>query len=238
MWRTLHHHGHHSCINVYGEDEAILGRNFFRFSPHSQRRSIYRYQHIYVFPLYFLFSLDYVLIKDIQCFFFPNYQPLKHARHAAREYLILFGGKLFYLMYMLTIPIAVLGRPSLLVLSAFAVTHGIIGMTTLMVFQSTHVIEASHFPQTRNDFDTYVEHIFATTADYSTRNRLASFLVGGLNHHIVHHLLPNVCHTHYDELTKIVRETSREHGIVYREHETIWKAFARHLALLKRLGRA
>jgi linoleoyl-CoA desaturase len=185
MWRILHHHGHHSCINVYGEDEAILGRELFRFSPYAPHKRINKYQHIYVFLLYFVFSIDYALIKDIQYFFWPGYEQLKNSRHPAKEYLILFVGKLFYLGYMIVVPIVILGRSPLLVVFALVVAHAVISTTTLMVFQSTHVIESTHFPETRNEFDTYVEHIFATTA-----------LAGGLNHHVVHHLFPSVCHTH------------------------------------------
>jgi linoleoyl-CoA desaturase len=63
-----------------------------------------------------------------------------------------------------------------------------------------------------------------------------SWLVGGLNHHIVHHLCPFVCHTHYASLTRIVKETSEEFGIPYRQNPTMRQAVARHLSLLKRLG--
>ena len=37
MWRILHHRGHHSCINLHGEDDALTGRGIFRFTPHEPR---------------------------------------------------------------------------------------------------------------------------------------------------------------------------------------------------------
>ncbi len=37
MWRILHHRGHHSCINLQGEDDALTGRGIFRFTPHEPR---------------------------------------------------------------------------------------------------------------------------------------------------------------------------------------------------------
>jgi fatty acid desaturase len=37
MWRILHHRGHHSCINLHGEDDALTGRRIFRFTPHEPR---------------------------------------------------------------------------------------------------------------------------------------------------------------------------------------------------------
>ena len=47
MWRILHHRGHHSCINLHGEDDALTGRGIFRFSPHEPRARLHRFQHIY-----------------------------------------------------------------------------------------------------------------------------------------------------------------------------------------------
>ena len=38
MWRILHHRGHHSCVNVHGEDDALTGRGIFRFTPHEPHR--------------------------------------------------------------------------------------------------------------------------------------------------------------------------------------------------------
>jgi fatty acid desaturase len=47
MWRILHHRGHHSCINLHGEDDALTGRRIFRFTPHEPRARLQRFQHIY-----------------------------------------------------------------------------------------------------------------------------------------------------------------------------------------------
>ena len=55
-------------------------------------------------------------------------------------------------------------------------------------------------------------HIFATTADYATTNPVVGWLPGGPNHHVVHHLCPFVCHTHYGPLTRIVKDTAEEFG--------------------------
>ena len=55
MWRILHHRGHHSCINLHGEDDAIEGRGLFRFTPHDPRAPLHRFQHIYALVLYALF---------------------------------------------------------------------------------------------------------------------------------------------------------------------------------------
>jgi linoleoyl-CoA desaturase len=236
MWRILHHRGHHSCINLHGEDDAIEGRGLFRFTPHDPRTPLHRFQHIYALFLYALFSLEYVFVRDFQSFFFPAHDYLTRTRHPLREYFILFAGKAFYLSYMLVLPIFVMKQPVLLVLGAFFLVHLVVGISVVLVFQTTHVIEDTYFPLQRNEFENGVYHVFATTADYATENPVVGWLVGGLNHHVVHHLCPYVCHTHYAPLTRIVKETAEEFGIPYRQHATMTKAVWHHLLLLKQLG--
>jgi linoleoyl-CoA desaturase len=236
MWRILHHRGHHSCVNLHGEDDAIEGRGLFRFTPHDPRTGLHRFQHIYALFLYALFSLEYVFVRDFQSFFFPNHDYLTRTKHPLREYAILFGGKAFYLTYMLVLPVVIMKEPLLLVLAAFFLVHLVVGLSVVLVFQTTHVIEETYFPLHRNEFENGVYHVFATTADYSTENPVVGWLVGGLNHHVVHHLCPYVCHTHYAPLTRIVKQTAEEFGIPYRQHPTMTKAIWHHLLLLKQLG--
>ena len=236
MWRILHHRGHHSCINLHGEDDALTGRGIFRFTPHEPRTPLHRFQHVYALFLYALFSLDYVFVRDFECFFFPSHDYLKRTQHAPREYAILFAGKAFYVTYMLILPVFVLGRSPLLVALAFLLVHLIVGLSVSLVFQTTHTVDGTYFPADRDEFDNGVYHIFATTADYATENPIVGWLTGGLNHHIAHHLCPFVCHTHYAPLTRIVRETAEEFGVPYRQHPTMSRAIWHHLILLKQLG--
>jgi len=236
MWRILHHRGHHSCVNLHGEDDALSGRGILRFTPHEPWAPLHRFQHIYVLLLYALFSLDYIFVRDFECFFSPKHDYLKRTKHAPREYAILFGGKAFYVTYMLILPVLVLGKSLLLVAGAFLLVHLIVGLSVALVFQTTHTIDSTYFPTDRGEFDNSVYHIFATTADYATESPLVGWLTGGLNHHIVHHLCPFVCHTHYAPLTRIVKETAEEFGVPYRQHPTMTQAIWHHLILLKQLG--
>jgi linoleoyl-CoA desaturase len=236
MWRILHHRGHHSCINLQGEDDALTGRGIFRFTPHEPRARWHRFQHIYAVFFYAMFSLDYVFVRDFEAFFFPKHDYLKRTRHPVREYAVLFAGKAFYLTYMLVLPVTLLGKSLLLVTTAFVLVHMIIGLTVSLVFQTTHTIDTTYFPASRSEFDNGVYHIFATTADYATSNPVVGWLAGGLNHHIAHHLCPFVCHTHYAPLTRIVQQTAQEFGVPYRQHLTMTRAIWHHLLLLKQLG--
>jgi linoleoyl-CoA desaturase len=236
MWRILHHRGHHSCINLHGEDDALTGRGIFRFTPHEPRARWHRFQHIYALFFYAMFSLDYVLVRDFESFFLPKHDYLRRTKHPAREIAILFAGKAFYLTYMLVLPIFLLHKSPWLVAGSFLLVHMVVGLSVSLVFQTTHTIDTTYFPSDRSEFDNGVWHIFATTADYATSNPVVGWLTGGLNHHIAHHLCPYVCHTHYAPLTRIVAETAAEFDVPYRQHPTMTRAIWHHLILLKQLG--
>src|ERR1700721_59200 len=222
-------------INLHGEDDALTGRGVLRFTPHEPRERLQRFQHIYALFLYALFSLDYVFLRDFEAFFFPSHDYLKNTKHPAREYAILFAGKGFYLTYMLILPVVLLGKSPLLVALAFVLVHLIVGLTVSLVFQTTHTVDSTYFPSNRGEFDNGVYHIFATTADYATNHPVVGWLTGGLNHHIVHHLCPFVCHTHYAPLTRIVKETAEEFGVPYGHNPTITRTTRNPFLLLKQL---
>jgi linoleoyl-CoA desaturase len=132
----------------------------------------------------------------------------------------------------------VLKQPWPLVLGAFVLTHFVIGLIAQIIFQTAHILDSSYFPRGKNPSEVYLYHVLATTADYATDSRFARLFLGGLNHHVVHHLYPNVCHTHYPALTRIVRDTAAEFGITYRENRNVWQALGKHYSQLRRMGAA
>jgi len=236
MWRILHHRGHHSCINVHGEDDALAGRGLLRFTPHEPHRPMQRFQHFYALFLYAMFSLDYVFARDFEAFFKPTHDYLTRTKHPAKEYVILFASKAFYVTYMLVLPVLLLHKSLWLVAGAFLLVHLIVDLSVALVFQTTHTVDSTYFPMSRDEFDNGVYHIFATTADYATERPIVGWLAGGLNHHVAHHLCPFVCHTHYAPLSRIIKETAEEFGVPYRQHRTMTRAIWSHLILLKQLG--
>ena len=237
MWRILHHRGHHSCINLHGEDDALTGRGIFRFTPHEPRARLQRFQHIYALFFYALFSLDYVFLRDFECFFFPSHDYLKRTKHPrARIRHPLCGQRILphlhaYFAGRVAGEIASAGRSGV---RAGPFDHRFDRIAGI----PDHAHRRQHLlsRRTASEFDNGVYHIFATTADYATENPLVGWLAGGLNHHIAHHLCPFVCHTHYAPLTRIVKQTAEEYGVPYRQHPTMTRAIVHHLILLKQLG--
>jgi linoleoyl-CoA desaturase len=86
--------------------------------------------------------------------------------------------------------------------------------------------------------DEFAMHQIATTANFATRNKAITWMVGGLNFQIEHHLFPRVAHVHYPQISKVVRQVCAERGIAYVEHTTFRKAVAAHARHLRAMGRA
>jgi linoleoyl-CoA desaturase len=236
LWRIMHNKGHHSVMNVYGEDEGIFAHGIFRFSPHAEWKWMHQFQHIYVFVVYGITTLDFLFVKDFEYLFFNNNKHVENVKHPLKEWITIIGSKILYLFYMIGLPVLLLGFSLGQILLAFVVIHLIMGLVAAWIIQTAHLLDINEFPGTRDELD-FIDHIFATTTDYATRSRIANFICGGLNHHVVHHIFPQVAHTHYPKLTKIVRETAAEFGVDYRENRYMYQAMTHHLKLLKLLGK-
>ena len=239
MWRLLHNDSHHAFVNVRGADTTLLSGNIFRFSPHDPRRPIHRYQHLYAPFLYCLSTLDWVLTKDFRWLGQPRFGNRKIVKHPVGELVLLFAGKAFYYTYMLVLPLRYLSVPWYAVILGFVVMHLLLGFSLALIFQPNHFNEEATFPEADEEghiSNDYIRHIFDTTVDYARGNRFATWFLGSLNLHVVHHMFPGICHVHYPALTKIVKSTAEEHGLHYRETRTITGAFLAHLRWMKSLG--
>lgn len=236
MWRFMHHQGHHACLNVYGEDMSLETAGFFRLSSRQDPKFYHKYQHYYALIIYGLYLLYYVFYKDYKYFFSKNNIHLKNVKHPLKEWLLLFTGKGIYVFYMLVLPLLLLPISPWFVCFTFVFTLFMIGIIMSLTFQTTHIIDSTYYPAHKTEYENYVYHVFATTADYAAENPVANWFFGGLNVHVVHHLRADICHTHYPNLTKIVKATAAEFGVKYRENKTIFGAAKSHLQALKRLG--
>jgi linoleoyl-CoA desaturase len=115
------------------------------------------------------------------------------------------------------------------------------GFVISIIFQLAHTVEDTHFPMpnvvTEKMEDEWAIHQVKTTANFATHNRVISWLVGGLNFQIEHHLFPKISHVHYPAISRIIRQVCLDYGVVYVEYPRMYQAVASHVMFLKRMGR-
>jgi len=114
------------------------------------------------------------------------------------------------------------------------------GFVLSIVFQLAHTVEHTHFPLAHIDTnklpDEFAIHQIKTTANFATQNKVVSWMVGGLNFQIEHHLFPKISHVHYPAISQIVRNVCKEYNIPYLEYPTMAKAIGAHYRYLRQLG--
>lgn len=241
-WKIQHNLYHHTYTNIDGHDEDIRQRFILIFSPHSKKEWFHKYQYIYAIPLYSLLTISF-LIKDFRQYIEFTAKGLAKKVNSTNTYELvkLLFFKAFYLCYMLIIPVYVMGFKWSEVLAVFFVMHLVAGTILSLIFQMAHVMEVTQFPLPSEQNvveNNWAIHQMETTCNFSTSNKFLTWYCGGLNHQVEHHLFPNICHVHYDKISKIVKETAQEFGVPYHNYPTFAMAFDSHINALKKIGGA
>jgi linoleoyl-CoA desaturase len=127
------------------------------------------------------------------------------------------------------------------VLFYYVVAGLVAGMALSVVFQVAHCLEEAEFPLPtaiagRID-NAWAVHQVETTVDFARRSRVVTWLVGGLNFQIEHHLFPRISHVHYPAISPIVEQTCRDFGLRYTEFTSFGAGIASHFRWLRRMGR-
>ncbi|MEP6465839.1 MAG: acyl-CoA desaturase, partial [Parafilimonas sp.] len=240
MWNITHNIVHHTYTNIEGHDEDIELISLLRVSPHQKLRKVHRYQYLYAFFFYSLSSLLWVFVKDYVKFFKKQIGNYSNKKHPRSQYYILFISKAVYYTLFLVIPLVFIHTQWWLILLGFVAMHLVQGLTMAIIFMLAHVVEETDFPlpdDTGNLKNTWAVHQLYTTADFGRNNSLLSFLCGGLNFQVEHHLYPRVCHVHYKRISEIVKETAESFNLRYNDNISFSSAIASHIRFLKALGR-
>jgi linoleoyl-CoA desaturase len=103
-------------------------------------------------------------------------------------------------------------------------------------------VEHTHFPVPHHETgkleDEWAIHQLKTTANFAPKNKFISWMLGGLNFQIEHHLFPKISHIHYPEIRKIIKKSCAEFNIPYIEYPKMYKAVISHVLFLKQMGKA
>ena len=239
-WRIQHNVLHHSFTNVEGYDEDIdLG--IIRLSPNQERKKFHYLQMFYAPVIYGFMMLNWTTVKDfVQIFKYNKKNLLKGQGLTLRKGLtqVIFV-KLGYYALTLVLPLLVIDLPWWQILMGYFLMHIICGLIIAFIFQVAHVLEETEFFTTDEEGsveNNWAIHQMKTTANFANKSVWFSWLIGGLNFQIEHHLFPNICHVHYHKISKIVKKTAEEFSIPYKQHKTFFGAIKSHLSMLHQLG--
>ncbi|MBL7740276.1 MAG: acyl-CoA desaturase [Chitinophagaceae bacterium] len=239
MWKTKHNVIHHAYTNIDGIDDDIDAKPFLRLCETQKRYKVHRYQHLYFWAAYSLLYLWWVFVTDYKKYFLKRIGNVPIKKMSPADHISFWSFKLVHLGLFVFLPIYTAGFMPWLV--GFLI-HGLVaGFVLSIVFQLAHTVEHTHFPQvnemTGKMEDEWAIHQIKTTANFATRNKLVSWLVGGLNFQVEHHLFPKISHVHYPAISKIIKKACEEYGIHYIEYRKVRYAVASHVSFLRQMGR-
>jgi len=240
VWKIQHNILHHTYTNIEDADDDINAPFFLRFSPHAKRYWVHRFQFLYAWVFYGLSTLSWVTTKDfIRISRYRKMGFLNKENEFRKEVARMVLWKLVYYSYTLVLPLLMVPLAPWIIILAFIGMHILTGIMISTVFQVAHILPDVAFPERDENGliagDWYM-HQLATTANFAPRSRLFSWFIGGLNYQVEHHLLPNICHVHYRNLSGIVAGTAREFGMPYHSNKTFLSAVWAHVKMLRDLG--
>jgi len=240
IWKFKHNIIHHTYPNVDGMDDDIAKSPFIRLCSTQPWVPAHRVQHIYTPILYAISSMLWVLFQDFEKYFRRKIHQTTLAEMKPKDHFIFWISKIFYVFFYIALPVYLVGWTNWLIF--FITLHIGLGFTLAVVFQLAHVVEETTFEFAPTDEITRIENEWAihqvkTTSDFSPNSRVISWLVGGLNYQIEHHLFPRVSHVHYPALSKIVKEKCEAFNLPYNCIPSLRKAVISHFRLIRLLGK-
>ena len=221
IWNIRHNVQHHTFTNIAGGDILLDNIPLIRVSPFQKKMLIHKYQVWYSPVLYLVYSIFWVFFLDFTFFARKEMGNHKNIRHSQSEWFKLFFFKTFYVAYMILVPVLVIKIPFAQVMAGFLIYHISAGILLSSVVLLGHCVEDVQYvaPDAEGIIqNSWMQHEWDTTADCATGSRLLHWVSGGLNTHLAHHLFPKICHCHYYDITKIIKEHCKENEVHYLHH--------------------
>lgn len=238
VWNWKHSVVHHTYVNITHHDADIDVAPFGRLTPHQRRFSFHRWQQFYLWPLYGLNVIKWHFYDDFRDVILGRVASTRMPRPKRWQLVGFVGGKLLFFTLALGLPL--LFHSVWVVLLFYVATVSLAGLVISVVFQLAHCVEQAEFPLPQADYNSmensWAVHQVESTVNFARRSRVQSWLLGGLNFQIEHHLFPRICHVNYPALSKIVEQTCRDFGVRYGEHRSFRAGVSSHFRWLRLMG--
>lgn len=250
-WRNQHVIGHHVYTNVMGADpdlpSSLVGdpRRLVHEQPWVK---MYKWQHIYLPPLYGILGLKSRLSDVFEVFSQLTNGPIRVNPISVQDYLRLVSSKSVWAFYRFVVPLVFLSVVSAKELAIlFICTEFTTGYWLAFNFQVSHISEdVDYFFSDHKKRESgkcpgayeqeWAETQIKTTVDYAHDDPLAAYFSGALNYQTVHHLFPTVSQAHYPKITPMIMEIAGKYGYKFNVYNNFGTALGAHLSHLRKMG--
>uniref|UniRef100_A0A7S1KUI1 Cytochrome b5 heme-binding domain-containing protein n=1 Tax=Percolomonas cosmopolitus TaxID=63605 RepID=A0A7S1KUI1_9EUKA len=225
VWWQHHCFAHHSHTGDPELDPDLRnGTKFIRKSPYFPLKPYHKYQKYFSYLLYLLLpnqaigqTLSYRRAIQIGKIFGVPLIRYESAR-SLFESIATRSIEAFSLFLHFVYPIMCLGFFQ--GLSVSCCFWAGVGITYYIIVAPGHDTNVVSFKQKQDWGDQQIMH----SSNFSHSNKVLTFLVGGMNYQIEHHLFPSVSWIHLPRIAKIVKEVCAERNMPYNHFDTLWDA--------------
>lgn len=239
FWKVKHNIIHHTYTNIDGHDDDIDVAPYMRLSKTQAKKPLHKYQHLYAVPLYFMTYIFWIYFNDFKKYFTGKILEKAIPKMTTKEKVGFWATKIAHLVIFVVIPSLVLDFKTAII--GYIIACLVCGLFIAVVFQLAHVVEDAEFPvpnEANKIEENWFIHQLETTANFSMNSKLCSWLFGGLNFQVEHHLFPKISHIHYPAISKIVQEVCARHNVTYNKYNTFGAAIRAHFSYLKQIGQS
>lgn len=213
-WAIRHVQFHHTYANIEGYDLDIEPNAFLRQTPFHPPHPRYRFQHLY-WPLIAALSLPY--LNWYSDWLDACGRTPVRSRSGGRAWGAFLTFKLLHVALVLALPIWMAQMHGIawpLVLATYFGGQMLASLFLVALILGTHWAEVQFYRPDPSGVmpHTWAEHAFHTCCDWTPRPAVLGYWMGGLNHHLTHHLFPTYSHRHYPALAAIVAQLSGAHS--------------------------
>lgn len=237
FWKLKHNIAHHTYTNIDGEDHDIEVK-FMRIHHDQKLKKHHRYQRFYFPLLYGISYLAWIFYQDYEKYFRQRMGTTSDRfNFPLKEKVIFWTSKVLHLGLFVVIPVIFVGwLPTLI---GLLLAGAVCGMSLATVFQLAHVVTGTEFKTIDESKveEEWMIHQIQSTANFATKSKILTWLLGGLNFQVEHHLFPKVSHVHYPALNRIVQQTCQEYNIQYTEFKSMWSAFRSHVQVIHAMSK-
>jgi linoleoyl-CoA desaturase len=238
LWQVRHNYSHHIFPNVTEADADVEITPMILLSDKQKIYAAHKYQHLYAPFLYMIFTLGWIFYQDFALFMKHEQGNLRINKIPTIEWVKLVAYKFVYMGIFLVVPALVTPFSMTELVGAFLIMHGLMSVFLSFTFFISHHIMEIDYVDTHEEFtdmvsDSWCRHQVLTTIDFNPESKIANFIFGGFNLHIAHHLFPEVSHTHYPALTRIIKDTLAENKVDWYKSFGFFDGVVSHLQHLK-----
>jgi len=193
----------------------------------------HRWQYIYIWFLLCFFAIKW-LFDDIAYFAQKRYINVRFFRTGDSDLLFFAFSKLLCIFYLFFIPFYLHSFPRSLLLSFCCLS--VTSYMLVLMFSVNHLSGVSIFPDCTTSTRDWARLQVETSSNFGVGSVYWTWISGGLNYQIEHHLFPSICHVHLPQISAIVQQTCREYKIPYNAFASYSDAFSSFYQTIKRLG--